>query len=132
SCLGQWKACLAAVASAIAGGPPWIPRNAGWGKPMRLLFTATNLRSEGGVILMRHLLAGFLAHDASLEIGLYLHPELVERCRDWPELSERVVQVAFRTKGGLRRFYWEQVMLPRIIRRRKIDILFSFGNTGPR
>lgn len=97
---------------------------------MRLLFNATNIRSEGGVILMRHLLEGFLSEKPDLQILLYLNPELGERLKDLS--SERLEIVPFRPRGSFGRFWWEQVSLPNLIRKQRIDTLFSFGNTGPR
>ena len=106
---------------------------------MRLLFNATNLRSEGGVILMQNLLESFLAHAPDLQIRLYLNPELHERVKgiltesqtDNPGNPTRIEIIPFRPRGALKRFAWEQISLPRLIRKHQIDILFSFGNTGP-
>ncbi len=96
---------------------------------MRLLFNATNLRSQGGVILLGHLLQAFLEARPDLEILLYVNPELHARL---PHFPERVETVLFRPQGYLGRFRWEQHTLPGIVRRRQVDVLFSFGNTGPR
>lgn len=98
---------------------------------MRLLFNATNLRSEGGVVLMRHLLEGFLEASESLCIILYLNPELMGRLSQLVQEHPRIELVSFRPRGSFGRFFWEQVTLPGIIRKEKIGILFSFGNTGP-
>ena len=99
---------------------------------MRLLFNATNLRSEGGVVLLKHLLSGFLAHELQLEMVLYLNPELLSRLPEDLRQEARLEVVPFRPQGALGRFFWEQRTLPGLIRKRRIDVLFSFGNTGPR
>lgn len=96
---------------------------------MRLLFNATNVRSQGGVILLGNLLKAFLAVRPDLELVLYANPELQSRL---PGLPDRVETVFFRPRGYLGRFRWEQHTLPGILRQRGVDILFSFGNTGPR
>jgi glycosyltransferase involved in cell wall biosynthesis len=98
---------------------------------MRLLFNATNIRSEGGVVLMRHLLEGFLAYTPEMQILLYLNPELTGRLAGFVTEHPRIELVSFRPRGSWGRFRWEQVTLPGIIRKEKVDILFSFGNTGP-
>jgi len=121
---------------------------------MRLLFNATNLRSEGGVILLERLLGEFLAYrpqqksteqpelqnnDHGGKISrllLYHNPELSARIAamlaTYPaEDQSRIELVPLREPDGWRRFCWEQISLPRIIQREKIDTLFSFGNTGP-
>ena len=95
---------------------------------MRLLFNATNLRSEGGVVLLRHILGAFLEVRADMQVLLMINPELVARL---PDFGERVEVRPFHSSGMLQRLIWEQVSLPGMIRREKIDTLFSFGNTGP-
>ncbi len=98
---------------------------------MRLLFNASNLRSEGGVVLLEHLLKEFLAQEPTMHIVLYLNPELVERVQSTLGVQPQIEWVPFHPGSGWKRLYWEQITLPRIIRQRKIDTLFSFGNTGP-
>jgi glycosyltransferase involved in cell wall biosynthesis len=98
---------------------------------VRLLFNATNIRSEGGVVLIRHLLEGFLADAPEMRILLYLNPELTGRLADFVAGYPRIELVSFRPHGSWGRLRWEQVTLPGIIHQQKVDILFSFGNTGP-
>lgn len=104
---------------------------------MRLLFNATNLRSEGGVILLIHLLQGFLSLYDAMELLLYLNPELSQRLETVRQtlpvsLQSRLMIFPFRSRNGIQRFLWEQWSLPRLIQTHRIDCLFSFGNTGPR
>jgi glycosyltransferase involved in cell wall biosynthesis len=112
---------------------------------MRLLFNATNLRSAGGVILLEQLLSGFLDYQGdsetlntvqAMQLLLYHNPELSQRIEAWVhalplEAQARIERVPLREPDGLRRFYWEQITLPGLIRQRQVDVLFSFGNTGP-
>jgi glycosyltransferase involved in cell wall biosynthesis len=98
---------------------------------VRLLFNATNIRSEGGIVLIRHLLEGFLAYAPEMRILLYLNPELTGRLTDFVTGRPRIELVSFRPRGSWGRLRWEQATLPGIIRQQKVDILFSFGNTGP-
>ena len=116
---------------------------------MRLLFNASNLKSSGGLVLLEQLLPAFLYyegdnagesnfsdHGAIDQLLLYHHPEISPQVTSWiqalpPEAQRRIEAVPFREPDGLRRFYWEQVTLPKIIRQQAVDVLFSFGNTGP-
>lgn len=109
---------------------------------MRLLFNATNLRSEGGVILMERMLAEMLAYtgpdgkNPPLHMLLYHNPELGQRIQRFieklpEETQNRLELVPLRKPDGWQRFFWEQVSLPKIIRDKQVDVLFSFGNTGP-
>lgn len=108
---------------------------------MRLLFNATNIHSEGSMILLEHLLIGFLAYtfpdgQKISQLLLYHNPQLNNRLKAilqaLPEGEQSKVElVPCREPDALRRFIWEQVKLPKLIQQQQVDILFSFGNTGP-
>jgi glycosyltransferase involved in cell wall biosynthesis len=102
---------------------------------MNLLFNASNTHSEEGIVLIQHLLEGFLAYSDTLKIRLYLSREHKERIQAFiqslGQIGQRIHLVLFQPRGKIQRFFWEQVILPDIIRRKRIDVLFSFGNTGP-
>ncbi len=121
---------------------------------MRLLFNASNLKSSGGLVILEQLLPAFLAYEAETgqndftwpsassaqgnidSLLLYHHPDVTPQVKAWIEAlptaaQGRIEAIPFREPDGLRRFYWEQVTLPRIIQLRQVDVLFSFGNTGP-
>lgn len=100
---------------------------------MRMLFNASILRSEGGVALLLQFIDSFLTQDVQLKILLYLNPELVDRILGplGERFGKRLEVVPFRPGEGLKRFWWEQVTLPGIIREEQIEVLFSFSNTGP-
>lgn len=87
-------------------------------------------------MLMQHLLHEFLDYHAELNILLYLNPDLQARIQTFidslEESSKRIQLIPFRPRGGIRSFIWEQITLPQIIRKQKVDLLFSYGNTGPR
>jgi glycosyltransferase involved in cell wall biosynthesis len=114
-------------------------KGAFWSTGLRLLFNATNLRSEGGVILLEQLVVGFLAYPsgaAPMHLLLYHNPELSQRIEAFvhalpKETQARIKRIPFREPDGLRRFYWEQVTLPHLINQRQVDVFCSFGNTGP-
>lgn len=97
----------------------------------KMLFNATNLKSEGGVSLLFHFIESFLEYDPELEIVLYLNPILEARINKKFEGTAHFSVVPFKAEGNLKRFFWEQVTLPKIIKRDQFDSLFSFGNTGP-
>lgn len=116
---------------------------------MKLLINASVLQSEGGVSLLTEILRHLphvwpeiwpdVAPNAG-EILLYLNPQLVTRLeqqaqvflKDLPEESKPVITIVSIHPGeGWTRFWWEQVTLPRLIKREKADLLFSFTNTGP-
>jgi len=100
---------------------------------LRLLFNACVLRSEGGVSLLLHFIDSFLTQDVQLKIFLFLNPELVTRVEQQfgDRFDTRLQIIPFRPEGSIKRFWWEQVTLPQILRREQIDTLFSFSNTGP-
>jgi glycosyltransferase involved in cell wall biosynthesis len=89
------------------------------------------LRSEGAVVLMEPLLRALLAHDAGLTVILYINPELIPRVHAPREAGDRVRVIPYRPSGMLTRLAWEQIALPRIVRRERADVLLSVGNTGP-
>jgi glycosyltransferase involved in cell wall biosynthesis len=97
-----------------------------------MLLNASVASSTGGVRLLENLLEVFFSVSPTLEILLYLNPAIQSRFEAFQEQFPRLTLVPHRNKNWLSRFYWEQVTLPQIIQREKINLLFSFANTGPR
>jgi len=108
---------------------------------VRLLFNATNIHSEGSVVLLEHLLSGFLAYtfpdgQRITKLLLYHNPEYSKRLDALlqtlsAEEQARVELIPSREPDALRRFIWEQIKLPKLIQEQQVDILFSFCSTGP-
>ncbi len=94
---------------------------------MRLLMNATIIRSEGGVTLLQHLVEQIQEEAPDVEVILYIHPTLLPKI----QASERIQVIPHQVGGYLKRLFWEQWTLPRLLYRHRVDRLLSFGNTGP-
>ncbi len=102
-----------------------------------VLFNASAVQSEGGVQLLLPMLRAFLkTQPSSHHLLLYIHPNVAKRLesalKKLPKKEfKRLEVIPFTAGNGLKRLTWEQFTLPEIIKRKNVQTLFSYGNTGP-
>ena len=98
---------------------------------MRIAINALSVRSGGGVTLLKNLIRGLLSIDQENEYLILITQGklgtlgLSKTC--YPNLKTLVCP----SRGWVVRSCWEQTVLPSILRREKVDVLYSPGNQGP-
>lgn len=96
--------------------------------PLRVAVNAIHAKTGGGVTYLRNMLPR-LAADDRLAVELVAPPDVIERLQPLdPKIS---IQTVAPWHGFFGRLAWEQLVLPRLLRRARADVTFSPANYGP-
>lgn len=94
---------------------------------VRVVINALHAKSGGGVTYLRNILP-LLATDDRLELHVFLHRSQLAL---FDPIDERIVVHAFEFPLGLMRLmFWEQLVLPIMVKIMSADVIFSPANFG--
>ena len=99
---------------------------------MRIAINSLSARFGGGATYIRNLLENLSRIDRENEYFVFTSPEKLESLAfiaDTPNFS--IIAPGFPGKAVIRRAIWEQAILPALIKRYKVDVLFSPGGIAP-
>jgi len=97
---------------------------------MKIAINALAARFGGGVAYIRNLLESLQRIDHENEYIIFSNPERAEIFRASAP-NFRTIVPRFPGKAIIRRTFWEQLILPSLLKRQKVDILFSPGGIAP-
>ncbi len=96
--------------------------------PLRVLINALHSKSGGGVTYLNNIVPA-LDKDRGLEIHLLLH---ADQLAEYEKLCDHArLHVFDFPKGLVYTLFWEQVVLPVVVRMMDADVVYSPANYGP-
>ena len=97
---------------------------------MHIAVNALSVRSGGGLTFLRNLLEHLLDIDQKNQYLIFVTEAKVEQL-EIPRNCPNLRIIVCPARKWFVRACWEQVVLPWILRREKVDVLYAPGNQGP-
>lgn len=97
---------------------------------MRVAINALSVQTGGGLTFLRNLLKHLPAVDPTHEY-VVLTTRQKQAEFELPANGARVSSVVVPARNWVARSCWEQTVLPRMLRRMGVDVLYAPGNQGP-
>jgi glycosyltransferase involved in cell wall biosynthesis len=94
---------------------------------MKIVINAASAKMGGAANYITGLLRCFASLEADFQLIVFLPSETAAGLTDLPR-NIRLVPTVIGHKGALKRIWWEQITLRRIVKKQKNDALFSTGN----
>ncbi|HZT69956.1 MAG TPA: glycosyltransferase family 1 protein [Terriglobia bacterium] len=94
---------------------------------MKIVINAVSAKMGGAANYITSLLGCFAILGADFQFVVFLPPETAAGLTILPG-NIRVVPTVIGHKGAMKRIWWEQTALRRILKKQKADVLFSTGN----
>lgn len=100
---------------------------------MRIGISALYRMNGGSITHLRHLLKVWSEEgiDRDHEVVIFARDESIEQIRGMLTPHVKLYPVTAGRFGSIRKILWEQFRFPGLLRREKIDVLFSTANTTP-
>jgi len=98
--------------------------------PVKIAVNALSVQGGGGLTFLKNLLRHLLLIDKKNEYLILAAEEKVEAL-EIRNHHPNVRTLIYPSRGWVARGMWEQMLLPWVMRRERVDILYSPGNQGP-
>lgn len=99
-------------------------------RPLHIVFNATASKMGGARTYLQHLVEGFRRGGYPVRLTFWLPPEQVTEFSSFECETMRFLSSPVSHSGIIRRIIWEQMILPRWLKREKADVFISLGNTA--
>ena len=97
---------------------------------MKIAINALSVQGGGGLTFLKNLLDHLLLIDKKNEYLIFATEEKVEAL-EIHDHHPNVRTLIYPSRGWVARGMWEQILLPWVLRRERVDILYAPGNQGP-
>lgn len=97
---------------------------------MKIAINALSVQGGGGLTFLKNLLGHLLLIDRKNEYLILAAEKKVEEL-EIHDHHPNVRTLIYPSRGWVARGMWEQILLPWVLRRERVDILYAPGNQGP-